>query len=75
MSKQDKTDINTYWFQNIHLLLDINKSEQFYPKSGMTYAQKVNALVRGAIYLGIILSLINFSRAIKVFAHISIPPI
>ena len=59
MSKQDKTDINTYWFQNIHLLLDINKSEQFYPKSGMTYAQKVNALVRGSIYLGIILSLIK----------------
>jgi hypothetical protein len=59
MLTKEKIDMNTYWFQKIQLLLDINKSDQFYPKSGMTYARKVNALVRGSIYLGVILSLIK----------------
>ena len=59
MLTQEKIDMNTYWFQNLQILLDINKSDQFYPKSGMTYSQKVNALVRGGLYLGIMLSLIK----------------
>ncbi len=59
MLTKEKIDMNTYWFQNLQILLDINKSDQFYPKSGMTYAQKVNALVRGGLYLGIMLSLIK----------------
>lgn len=59
MLTQEKITMNTYWFQNVGLILDLDKAEQFYPKSGMTYAQKVNSLVRGSIYLGVILSLIN----------------
>lgn len=59
MLTQEKITMNTYWFQNVGLILDLDKADQFYPKSGMTYAQKVNALVRGSIYFGVILSLIN----------------
>ena len=61
MLTQEKITMNTYWFQNVGLILDLDKAEKFYPKSGMTYAQKVNSLVRGSIYLGVILSLINAS--------------
>ena len=58
MLTQEKINMNTYWFQDLSLIFDTNKADVFYPKSGMTYAQKVNALVRGSIYLGLILSII-----------------
>lgn len=59
MLTQEKITMNTYWFQNLNLILDLDKADKFYPKSGMTYAQKVNSLVRGSIYLGVILSIVN----------------
>jgi len=59
MLTQEKITMNTYWFQNLNLILDLDKADKFYPKPGMTYAQKVNSLVRGSIYLGVILSIVN----------------
>ena len=48
-----------YWFQDLSILLDLDKVEQFIPKSWMTYPEKVNAVVRLSIYLGVVLSIFN----------------
>lgn len=50
------TDI--YWFQKFEIIFDTNKLNEFYPKSSMTYAEKVNSLVRLSIYVGVAASII-----------------
>ena len=48
-----------YWFQNLQEILDVDKMNQFLPASGMTYAEKVNAIVRLSWYVGVLGSIIN----------------
>jgi hypothetical protein len=49
---------DTYWFQKFEILFDTNKLNEFYPKSTMKYAEKVNSLVRLSIYIGLLASII-----------------
>ena len=49
---------NQYWFQDLNILLNMDKLDEFIPKSYMSYPQKVNALIRASIYIGFILSFI-----------------
>jgi hypothetical protein len=63
-----KTDNDTYWFQSIDVLVDNNKLGLCYPTNGMTHAEKSNALVRGSVYLGVILALFT-----KNYVYLYIP--
>jgi hypothetical protein len=47
-----------YWYENLGILLDMDKLDQIFPKSYMSYPDKLNSLVRLSIYLGLILSVI-----------------
>lgn len=55
-NQNNENDNNEYWFQDINILLDTKRLGFFFPTSEMTYPEKTNALVRGSIYLGIILA-------------------
>ena len=48
-----------YWFEDLNILLDTNRLDEFYPTNCMNYKTKVNSLVRGSIYIGIILSVLK----------------
>lgn len=48
-----------YWFEDLNILLDTNRLDAFYPTNCMNYKTKVNSLVRGSIYIGIILSVLK----------------
>lgn len=48
-----------YWFHDIRVLTNLDYSRQFLPESGMTYAEKVNAIVRLSWYVGIVGGLVN----------------
>ena len=49
-----------YWFQDLNnTLLDTDKLNQFIPKKTMTYPEKVNAIVRCSIYIGVILTVFH----------------
>lgn len=48
-----------YWFQDLNLLINVDKLDEFLPKSYMSYPEKVNSLVRLSIYIGLLLSVIN----------------
>jgi hypothetical protein len=50
---------NKYWFQDLGLLIQEDKLAEFLPKSGMNYPDKINALVRLSIYVGILLVVFN----------------
>ena len=50
-----------YWFESIHVLLNLDTMNQALPSKEMTYAEKVNALVRLSWYIGIIASLVTFN--------------
>jgi hypothetical protein len=52
------SDSEVYWFQKFEILFNNNKLNEFYPKSGMKYSEKVNALVRLSIYIGLLASII-----------------
>lgn len=56
MSQYDK-----FWLNDYSILYQGNKVTQFFPTTFMNLAEKLNALVRLSIYLGIILSLIKNS--------------
>ncbi len=43
-----------YWFQDLTELFNINKLDQVIPKPTLTYTDKVNAIVRLSLYVGII---------------------
>jgi len=58
----------TYWFQDLKILLNVDKLDEFLPKSHMTYPEKVNALVRLSIYIGLGLAIAN-----KNYLHLYIP--
>ena len=47
---------NVYWFQDLGILTDIDKLGECLPHRNMTYAEKVNAIVRLSWYLGLLLS-------------------
>jgi hypothetical protein len=47
----------TFWFDNFAVLF--NNMEKFYPTFHMTVVQKLNAIMRLAIYAGIILTLVG----------------
>lgn len=51
--------MDKYWFEDLNILLDTNRLDEFYPTSKMTYNQKVNSLVRGSIYIGLLLAIIK----------------
>ena len=47
-----------YWFQDLsHSIFNLDKSLKIFPDNDMTYAEKINTLVRLSIYIGLILSL------------------
>lgn len=48
-----------YWFHDLRVLTNLDYSRQFLPESGMTYAEKVNAIVRLAWYIGVVGGLVN----------------
>lgn len=48
-----------YWFHDLRVLTNLDYSRQFLPESGMTYAEKVNAIVRLSWYIGLIGALVN----------------
>jgi hypothetical protein len=50
-----------YWFQNMAELTSLDNMDQLLPARGMTYPQKVNALVRLSWFIGILASLINWN--------------
>ena len=50
---------NIYWFQDLGILTDIDKLGECLPHRNMTYAEKVNAIVRLSWYLGLLLSIVN----------------
>ena len=49
--------MDNYWFEDLNILLDTNKLDEFYPRKGMDYKKKVNSLVRGSVYVGILMSI------------------
>lgn len=51
--------MDTYWFLDpVDTLLNINQLDEFFPTIQMSYPRKVNSLVRGSIYLAILLGLL-----------------
>jgi hypothetical protein len=47
-----------YWFQNIvNTIFNLDYAVKIIPKADMTYPEKINALVRLSIYIGLILAL------------------
>ena len=48
-----------YWFQDLNVILDMEKINEIYPKKDMSYQQKTNSLVRLTLLIGIVLSLFN----------------
>lgn len=48
-----------YWFQDLNVILDMEKINEIYPKKDMSYQQKTNSLVRLTLLVGIVLSLLN----------------
>lgn len=51
--------MSKYWFQDLNLLIDSNKLDEFYPTKNMNHVEKTNALMRGSIYTGVIISLLQ----------------
>lgn len=51
MNKMNKD--NQYWFENVNILIDMSKLDEFIPIGSMTYAQKVNSIIRLSIYVGL----------------------
>ena len=49
-----------YWFHNIKILT--SNYQNIFPRPGMTYAEKVNSLVRMSILAGIVLSLVYYNH-------------
>jgi len=49
---------NQYWFENVNVLLDTSRLDEFIPNSNMTYQQKVNSIIRLSIYIGLILMVV-----------------
>jgi hypothetical protein len=52
-----KTGINSdaFWFDDYRLLLDKSRIAEFYPSFDMTMIEKLNALMRLSIYVGVLL--------------------
>lgn len=50
--------MSQYWFEDISELFSINKLDEIFPTSNMSYPSKVNSLVRLTIYIGLLLSFI-----------------
>jgi len=48
-----------YWFNDLQVLLNLDYARQFLPEPGMTYAEKVNAIVRLSWYVGVVGGLVN----------------
>lgn len=48
-----------YWFQDLNVILDMEKINEIYPKKDMSYQQKTNSLVRLTLIVGVVLSLLN----------------
>ena len=47
-----------YWFQDLgNSVFNLDKALKIFPNNDMTYAEKINSLVRLSIYIGLILSL------------------
>ena len=47
-----------YWFQDLsNSIFNLDKALKIFPNNDMTYAEKINTLVRLSIYFGLILSL------------------
>ena len=47
-----------YWFQDLgNTIFNLDKALIIFPNSDMTYAEKINTLVRLSIYIGLILCL------------------
>ena len=47
-----------YWFENVNVLLDTSRLDEFIPNGNMTYEQKVNSMIRLSIYIGLILMVV-----------------
>ena len=61
--------MDKYWFEDLNILIDMNRLNEFIPNSSMNYVQKVNTLVRASIYVGIIFA---FCRKNYLFLYIPI---
>jgi len=57
--KNNSTKTTKYWFQDLQEILDVDKMNQFLPASGMSYSEKVNAMVRLSWYIGILGCIVN----------------
>ena len=67
---KNSTKHTKYWFQDLQEILDVDKMNHFLPSSGMSYSEKVNAIVRLTWYIGILGGIINAN-----FLYLYIPVI
>ena len=54
-----KNNHDDFWFTNFRILIEKNRLTEFFPNYDMTLNEKLNAITRLSIYLGIILALIS----------------
>src|SRR5210317_721208 len=60
MNNNTNTHSEKYWFHNIKILT--SNYQNIFPKPGMSYAEKVNSLVRMSILAGIVLTVVYYNH-------------
>ena len=57
-SDNKKIDGDKFWLKNVSILYQTDRLSEFFPNYQMTMIEKLNALTRMSIYLGVILSIL-----------------
>lgn len=61
-----------FWFDDIRILYDRDRLIEFFPLKSQTFNEKLNAIVRSAIYISILIYIINKDSSYFVYAGIII---
>jgi hypothetical protein len=61
ISSNNTGTIGKYWFEDMRILYDMDLYSELLPKSGMTYPQKINAVVRLSWLVGLAGMIVNFN--------------
>jgi hypothetical protein len=56
-----KLDTDPFWYDDYHILFMKDKLSQFFPTKDMTMVEKMNALMRMGIYLGVALYFVTYN--------------
>jgi hypothetical protein len=59
-SEKFKFNSDPFWAKNYKIIYDTQRLTEFFPSGEMTMAEKLNAIARLSIYIGIILSLLTY---------------